>query len=118
LCFILQDAPRNPEEKFKRFFVFENAKIYGAIQEGMGGSKEQADVFFSRKWSPAFKNAKLNIKVDHDPKNRKNFLSTYYSPMFKIEKGELKCLVKGVKCVKEQSGGITESTMFNLGKKI
>jgi hypothetical protein len=83
----LQDAPRNPQEKFRRFFVFDNRKIYDAIKDGMSGSTEQADRFFSRNWSPSFKSAKLNLKVDRDPKNRKNFLNTHYSPSFKIQKG-------------------------------
>jgi hypothetical protein len=55
----------------------------------MGGSTEQANLFFSLKWTPVFRGAKMNIKVDSDPKDRKHFLNTQYSPMFKIEKGEL-----------------------------
>jgi hypothetical protein len=82
-----EDAPKNPKEKRKVFFLVSNNTIFPALLKSLK-SEKQAQCFFIRQLDEKFRKCKIDIGLDLKPRSKKEYLKTAYLPCFKVEEGK------------------------------
>jgi hypothetical protein len=82
------NAPVNPGDVIKRVFLFKNSSIQPAIDAAL--TPDKGSRFFVRKWTPALKACRINLRCDRVPgaRSKDEVLSSPYSPLLRIERGK------------------------------